>query len=72
MNLKQQREMEIVLVSQCWHGIGRGLHSSPSQLNISTFLWEALSGFSCVLQYQWVITRLELETKRLTNQNGLG
>jgi len=54
---------------------GRGLHSSTSQLNVSNFC-----GIRWVPQYlqyisyvgHTVITRHELGTQRLTDQNGLG
>ena len=36
------------------------------------FLWDTSGGFSSVLQYRWDITRHKLDTKRLTDQSGLG
>ena len=46
----------------------RGLHSSTSQLNVST-----LCRIRCVPSFgRWVIIRHELVTKWLTDQNGLG
>ena len=49
-------------------GGGRGLHSSTSHLNVSTF---------CGIRWvpsgdRWAITRHKLNTKRLIDQNGLG
>jgi hypothetical protein len=48
--------------------LGKGLHSSTSQLDVSTF---------CGRRWipsvdRWVITRHKLDTKSLTDQNGLG
>ena len=45
----------------------KGLHSSTSQLNVGTFC-----GIRWVLSVDtWVITRHKLDTKRLSDQNGL-
>jgi hypothetical protein len=47
---------------------GRGLHTSTFQLNVSTFC-----GIRWVPSVDgWVVTRHKLDTKRLTDQNGIG
>ena len=50
------------------HSMGRGSHSSTSQLNVSTFCGTRLVPSLDM----WVITRHKLDTQRLTNQTGLG